>query len=99
MALLTLITPLILKDDEGKWNSGGNGINHTGGRGLTTEPAQGKISARLLFNDVVQNRLTSFAFTWVPAVRRLSASTGMYNHKIIQQTLEVRTQLYYYMYM
>jgi len=35
MALLTLITPLIVKDDEGKWNSGGNGINHTGGKGIS----------------------------------------------------------------
>ena len=40
------------------------GLTIQGGRGLTTERAQGKISARL-FNDVVQNGLTSFAFTWV----------------------------------
>jgi len=44
------------------------GLTIQGGRGLATEPAQGKISARL-FNDVVQNRLTSFAFTWVPSMQ------------------------------
>jgi hypothetical protein len=43
------------------------GLTIPRGRGFTTEPAQGKISARL-FNDVVQNRLTSYAFTWVPAL-------------------------------
>lgn len=37
------------------------GLTIDGGRGLTTEPTQGNISARL-FNDVVQNRPTSFAF-------------------------------------
>jgi hypothetical protein len=43
------------------------GLTIQEGRGLATEPAQGKISARL-FNDVVQNRLNPFAFTWVPSM-------------------------------
>jgi hypothetical protein len=39
------------------------GLAIEGGRGLTTEPTQGKISERL-FNDVVQNRSISFALMW-----------------------------------
>jgi hypothetical protein len=37
-----------------------------GGRGLTTEPTQGKIS-EILLNYLVQNRLTTSAFMWVPS--------------------------------
>jgi len=42
MALLTLITPLIVKDDEGNGIVGVMGLTKQGRRGLTTEPAQGK---------------------------------------------------------
>jgi len=58
------------------------GLTIQGGKGLTTEPVQGKISTRL-FNDIVQNRLTSFAFD---AVRSLAASTGMCDKKTVRIT-------------